>query len=71
MRSRFFAAAVCVIALVCMLSTTGCASQYAAQRRTRDLVIATDRQEMWREIDLILGLDRPSTLTKATVTPYW
>jgi len=71
MRSRFFAAAVCIVALVCVLGTTGCASQFPAQRRTRALVIATDRQEMWREIDWVLGLDRPSTLTKPTVTPYW
>jgi hypothetical protein len=34
---------------------------------TRD----TDRREMWRDIDWMLGLNRPSTLTKPTVTPYW
>jgi len=71
MRSRLLAVVVCVVALTCMLGTTGCASQYAAQRRTRAMVIATDREAMWREIDWILGLDKPSSLTKPTVTPYW
>jgi hypothetical protein len=71
MRSRLLAVAVCLIALVCMLATTGCASHSPEQSRARALTRDTDRREMWRDIDWMLGLNRPSTLTKPTVTPYW
>ena len=71
MKSLFLTAAMGLIALASVLSTTGCASVYPAQRRTRAMVMATDRENMLREIDWMLGMDRPSTLTKPTVTPYW
>lgn len=70
MRSRFIAILVSLAALAGLFCMTGC-NTYPAQRRTRQLTIAQDRENMKREIDWMLGVEDPSILWDYSFPPYW
>ena len=70
MRSRCLVFLLSLVALAGVLCTTGC-STTPAQRRTRALAAYTDRENMKREIDWMLGLEDPSMLWDYSFPPYW
>ena len=70
MRSRCFILVVSLFALAGISLSSGC-STYPAQRRTRQVTMTTDRENMKREIDWMLGVEDPSMLWDYSFPPYW
>jgi hypothetical protein len=70
MRSRCLVLLLALVALLGVLGMTGC-STTPAQRRTRALTIHTDRENMKRELDWMLGLEDASILWDYSFPPYW
>ena len=71
MASRWLTAFLCLLTVVGISVSLGCANAFTAQRRRmRIQSVEVDSDNIIDDVDWILGLDEPSTLYEDSFPPY-